>query len=525
MAEKDMPHHFWAQAINTGVYIMNRTPTDDVHGVTPEEKYSGKKLDLSHLKVFGCIADVKDNIGADVKEHVDASSGNQESHTLSGSRESSSSGSVDRPWSGRLRTQVTPQSAPQVSCKGKEKVDESPCMTSVPSGSSHIDTDSDGSDQSLDEEFGIPPVRTPGPRRSNRVRFPVERLTYDGYVTNHYAYMAKVFQDVEPTCFEDAIGNENWKNAMDEEMAELDVNQTWELVPLPGDKKAIGCKWVYKVKHKADGTIEIYKARLVAKGYAQTYGIDYEETFAPVAKMATIRTLIVVATAKGWFMHQMDVKNAFLQGELQEEVYVEQPLVMKMGPVQRKLNKRQRAKKKLNVQILKELKAFECSFVQRKEDTHTSLEAIKLFLLNSPLEIQEHIIDRIADTGTVWRTGLTLHICGIRFQRGSTLNDKKAIQLACHLGLVNTVRLIPYLIEVYDDKPSWGVARTISRLSRWTHCLIRSVVPRTIPIVLEEEDKDIVKAQRVRADWYDMYEKKYNLLQPKPLCDEDGWLL
>ncbi|MCO5584204.1 hypothetical protein L7F22_038127 [Adiantum nelumboides] len=128
-------------------------------------------------------------------------------------------------------------------------------------------------------------------------------------------------------------------------------------------------------------------------------------------------------------------------------------------------------------------------------------------------------------TGTVWRTGLTLHICGIRFQRGSTLNDKKAIQLACHLGLVNTVRLIPYLIEVYDDKPSWGVARTISRLSRWAHCLIRSVVPRTIPIVLEEEDKDIVKAQRVSADWYDRYEKKYNLLQPKPLCDEDGWLL
>ncbi|MCO5587833.1 hypothetical protein L7F22_041785 [Adiantum nelumboides] len=164
-------------------------------------------------------------------------------------------------------------------------------------------------------------------------------------------------------------------------------------------------------------------------------------------------------------------------------------------------------------------------YKNRKEDTHTSLEAIKLFLLNSPLEIQEHIIDRIADTGTVWRTGLTLHICGIRFQRGSTLNDKKAIQLACHLGLVNTLRLIPYLIEVYDDKPSWGVARTISRLSRWAHCLIRSVVPRTIPIVLEEEDKDIVKAQRVSADWYDRYEKKYNLLQPKPLCDEDGWLL
>ena len=108
-------------------------------------------------------------------------------------------------------------------------------------------------------------------------------------------------------------------------MAALDVNQTWELVPLPEGKKAIGCKWVYKVNHKADGTIERYKSRLVAKGYAQTYGIDYEETFAPVAKMSTVRTVIVVATTKGWFMHKMDVKNAFLQGELQEKVYVEQP--------------------------------------------------------------------------------------------------------------------------------------------------------------------------------------------------------
>ena len=153
----------------------------------------------------------------------------------------------------------------------------------------------------------------------------MQRLTYDGYVSHHYLYMAKVKQDVEPTSYESAAGNVHWEKAMDEEMAALDVNHTWDLVPLPSGKKAIGCKWVYKIKHKADGSIERYKARLVAKGYAQTYGIDYEETFAPVAKMATVHTVIAVAAAKGWYMHQMDVKNAFLHGELQEEVYVEQP--------------------------------------------------------------------------------------------------------------------------------------------------------------------------------------------------------
>jgi hypothetical protein len=111
---------------------------------------------------------------------------------------------------------------------------------------------------------------------------------------------------------------------MDEEMVALNVNVTWELIALPKDKKTIGCKWVYKVKHNVDGSMSRYKARLVAKGYAQTYGIDYEETYNLVAKITTVRAIIVMAATKGWSLHQMDVKNAFLHGDLQE-VYMEQP--------------------------------------------------------------------------------------------------------------------------------------------------------------------------------------------------------
>jgi hypothetical protein len=162
-------------------------------------------------------------------------------------------------------------------------------------------------------------------RRSTRVKYHVQRLTYDGFVTHHYAYMVKVIQEVEPTCFEQVVGNPKWDNAMDEEMVVLDANATWELVALLKDKKAIGCKWVYKVKHNVDGSLNRYKARLVTKGYAQTYAINYEETYSPVAKMTTVRAIIIMVAAKGWSLHQMDVKNVFLHGNLQEEVYMEQP--------------------------------------------------------------------------------------------------------------------------------------------------------------------------------------------------------
>ncbi|KAG9459133.1 hypothetical protein H6P81_003641 [Aristolochia fimbriata] len=116
-----------------------------------------------------------------------------------------------------------------------------------------------------------------------------------------------------------------WKQAMAEELQALEKNHTWDLVSLPPGKSPIGCKWVYKVKTKADGSIDRYKARLVAKGYNQEYGIDYEETFAPVARLTSVRVLIAIASIRHWHLFQMDVKNAFLNGALTEEVYMVRP--------------------------------------------------------------------------------------------------------------------------------------------------------------------------------------------------------
>ena len=112
---------------------------------------------------------------------------------------------------------------------------------------------------------------------------------------------------------------------MKEEFDALHKTGTWDLVDLPFGKSAIGCKWVYKIKNRSDDIVDRYKARLVARGFTQEYEIDYEETFALVARLSSVRTLIAVSTARKWPLFQMDVKNAFLNGELSEEVYMKLP--------------------------------------------------------------------------------------------------------------------------------------------------------------------------------------------------------
>ena len=113
---------------------------------------------------------------------------------------------------------------------------------------------------------------------------------------------------------------------MDKEIEALEVNNTWSLAPLPHGKTAIGCKWVYRIKYLPDGSIERYRARLVAKGFTQKLGLNYSETFSPVAKSVSVRIVLSLAAVKGWFLHQMDVNNAFLHGDLVEEVYMSLPL-------------------------------------------------------------------------------------------------------------------------------------------------------------------------------------------------------
>lgn len=112
---------------------------------------------------------------------------------------------------------------------------------------------------------------------------------------------------------------------MEIELDSINKNNTWTLTTLPENHKAIGLKWVFKTKRAAEGKIIRYKARLVAKGYVQELGIDFDEVFAPVARIETVRLILALAAYHGWQVHHLDVKSAFLHGDLKEEVYVTQP--------------------------------------------------------------------------------------------------------------------------------------------------------------------------------------------------------
>lgn len=346
-----LPKIYWAEAVNTAVYVINRSMSSVLQDNTPEGIWSKKRVNLSNLRIFGseCLVHVpkekrKKWDPKTIKMIFVGYPENVKGYRCLDPRNSKITISRDVVFMEKECHKVT-KNVSQIFNYDPIPEDVTPNMHSTNDDSeaenSTMSTDESYEDvsdltykPSLSEEFENredensyvsentelseeDSVNTPiAVRRDKRKINPPARLTYLAVV------------EEEPMNVQDAKLRNDWKNwklAMNDELESLRENKTWELVNLPEGQKPVKTKWVFKLKRDCAGKINRYKARLVAKGFSQRQGIDYEETFAPVVRYASIRLLMALAVQYGLKIHQMDAVTAFLQGDIIEDIYVEQP--------------------------------------------------------------------------------------------------------------------------------------------------------------------------------------------------------
>ncbi|KAK4855041.1 hypothetical protein QYF36_003447 [Acer negundo] len=311
-----LPISFWGYALQTAIYILNDVPSKSVPK-TPHELWTGRKPSLQHLRIFGCPA-----------------------HVLKGKTEKMES---------RSETCI-------FNCPNEISGDTIPREVTQPNPIV-------SSDPTQDQQPTIP-------RRSGRVRTQPERYIGLGESVENLP------DDDDPYTYKEAmedVDSRHWQKAMQSEIESMFDNKVRSLVDLPKGIKPIGCKWVYKRKRGMDGKVETFKARLVAKGYTQKEGIDYEETFSPVAMLKSIRILLSIAASLDLEIWQMDVKTAFLNGSLDESIYMMQPegfiekgQVDKVCKLQKSIYGLKQASRSWNIRFDQAVKGF--GFIQNPDE-------------------------------------------------------------------------------------------------------------------------------------------------------------
>ncbi|RVW41754.1 Retrovirus-related Pol polyprotein from transposon TNT 1-94 [Vitis vinifera] len=331
LSEKQVPKNFWPEAVNWTTHVLNRSPTLAVKGVTPEEAWSGVKPNVDYFRVFGCIGHV--HVPDNKRKKLDDKSFQC---VLLGVSEESKAYRFYDPVSKKIvvsRDVVFEEDNNEEGSEdeqGEDDAEEGVAVEGKEREDSLSSSESLGSlSESLGENSGVSGESSPSSQqgRNKRVPFWMEDYVSGGeFSEGDVEHNLVLFTSTaDPTTFEEAVQSSKWRAAMDLEIEAIERNGTWELTDLPEGVKKIGVKWVFKTKLNENGKVDKCKARLVAKGYAQQHGIDYTEVFAPVARWDTIRMVIALAARNGWSVYQLDVKSAFLHGELNEAVFIEQP--------------------------------------------------------------------------------------------------------------------------------------------------------------------------------------------------------
>lgn len=367
-----LPVSFWGECTLTASYLINRTPSQVLHGKTPFEILYGHPPSYKHLRVFGCLAHAH-NLAHKGDKFASRSRRcafvgypygkkgwrlyDLDREIFFVSRDVVFDESVFPYSENQLPTPTIPSldASPPVILPADADIDEtlpdeSPSPNDDDTSTSEAPSNTSDNVVSSDDMGRGKRPKTRSSRLTDYIvgtvtLSPLSSLTtsssdqlssgtdypLSNYLSAHRfspaycSYLVALTTAVEPRSFREAMTYDEWREAMKSEVTSLEDNETWELTDLPPGKKCIGSQWVFRVKLKADGTLERYKARLVALGNHQAEGLDYKETFAPVAKLTTVRLLLDVAAKRNYEVHQMDVHNAFLHGDLEEEVYMRPP--------------------------------------------------------------------------------------------------------------------------------------------------------------------------------------------------------
>lgn len=375
LQDAHLPPHLWAEAVTTANYVRNRSPTSG-KDLTPCELFWGKRPNVSHLRVFGCPAYVL--VPHELRTKLDPVSikGTFVGYTPSSKayrillpdhRTIKISRDVHFDEAALPSTSSPPPTASSDCDSGSDSdpgdiaiaSEAAESESSVTDADNHqrpeaqtsntTGTSSEGNDDNASSAAGVAPeqpnpARPPAPAPPPDTRYNLRvnpnktgewwkgkggssiRPAGNNNKGSGTALSATVSPD--PATYKEAITRpdaELWQRAMDEEIASIEANNTWERTELPDGAKAIDVKWVYKTKLTSTGEIERYKARLVVKGFQQREGVDFTEIFAPTSKHATLRALVATVCALDLELHQLDVKTAFLNGSLEETIYIKQP--------------------------------------------------------------------------------------------------------------------------------------------------------------------------------------------------------
>jgi hypothetical protein len=373
LEDSRLGEELWAEAMVTANYTHNRLPSR-VHGKTPCEKFFRKKPDVSHMRVFGARAYM--HIPKENRKKMQSVS---ERGVFVGYEPNYKAYRVLRERDGRILVSrdVIVNEKPafrtiELSCDSKKEEEGARGLSHVsprtqmgtgdiPTGKSGIqlgtgDILTGKSSIGREESSGLSGVLTGGAAASQKLPLQIdledeedgEKQELRRNPTRERRIPARYWANLtiersnprgsgehpEPQTYQEALSGEEselWQKSMDEEMRSLLENDTWELVERPEGVKPILMKWVYKVKQDAQGNVERYKSRLVAKGFLQKQGVDFEEVYAPVSKHTTLRALLAIVAQQDLELHKLDVKTTFLNGELEEEIYMQQPQGYEQG--------------------------------------------------------------------------------------------------------------------------------------------------------------------------------------------------